>query len=176
MAAAGRKCPRDTVVPNKLSVRWCLRRDVDACVENERLSVPDPWEHEDFEICLRSKNSNGMVIDDGRNVLGHVMFISARGRITLVSVVVHPDHRRKGLGSRLLAPLVRRIGSPSSLCRSIDVTVSDRLLGPHLFFRHNGFLATEVKHHHFGPDHDGYRFSRSVDSLSSFERALGAKQ
>lgn len=145
------------MVRQKGKVRWCIARDIRRMVEIESDCVENPWEAEDFEICLRSKNSNGFVVEHEGEVAGHLMFTHSPGRFGLVSIVIHPSKRRMGLGTKLVRHLLKRMDRADGPVFT-EVMVSDKQLESHQFFKSLGFVATGIKHHHFGPDHDGYRF------------------
>ena len=151
----------------KGKVRWCMSRDIQRMVEIESDCIENSWEAEDFEICLRSKNSNGIVVEYEGEVVGHLMFTHSPGRFGLVSVVVHPSKRRMGLGSKMVRHLLKKMDNVDGPAFT-EVMVSERELESQQFFKSFGFLATGIKHHHFGPDHDGYRFQLKKIAIDEY--------
>lgn len=142
----------------KLTVRWCLSGDLPRLVEIDGRSSGTPWSLEDFDACLRCTKANGVVVEVGDRVAGYMMYMMSRDRFVIVAMAVDPCDRRRGCGSRLLEYLKRRVRANHDRNRTLECVASDRQVDGHLFLKGAGFLATEVMSHHFGPDHDGYRF------------------
>jgi [ribosomal protein S18]-alanine N-acetyltransferase len=85
------------------------------------------------------------------------------GQVKLCHLAVHPDHRRRGLGTRLLERLRRNLAVLTAL--DFAAAVSERNLDFHLFLRKNGFKAVQVQRGALaGGREDAYLFTARVAS------------
>jgi ribosomal-protein-alanine N-acetyltransferase len=144
----------------RLPVRLMRARDSDAVLEIERLSFPPlaRWGAVEFTSVLSEPYVRGIVaVDDAGTVAGFAVYEPFKSTIEVLSLAVHPKHRRCGHGRRLLATLCRMMTARK---RSIFADVIDDNLEGHLFFRACGFTATEVVPIYYGRDErDAYRFT-----------------
>lgn len=79
--------------------------DLDGIEAIERHSFPRPWTRAMFEAELTREYSHLLVARD-RIVIGFAIFLVVAGEVHIHSIASHPDHRRAGIGSRLLAELL----------------------------------------------------------------------
>jgi [ribosomal protein S18]-alanine N-acetyltransferase len=79
----------------RVHIRWCIRRDIDECVQIEQASFDHPWSKEDILKCLRIRNVIGMVAAKGDAILGYMVYELHRGTFHLVNFAVHPAWRRQ---------------------------------------------------------------------------------
>jgi ribosomal protein S18 acetylase RimI-like enzyme len=73
-------------------------------------------------------------------------------------LIVHPDHRRRRVGSQLLEELQLRLQTLGPV--RLLAVAADTQLDYHLFLRAHGFRAIEVHRGLFG-EADGYLFERA---------------
>lgn len=91
--------------------------DLDAVLEIERHSFRSTWTRETFERELATDHARIDVVRDerGRVLAFHdYWLVTASGELHVLSLATHPDHRRRGLGGRLLAHAIdaaRAIGA-----------------------------------------------------------------
>lgn len=111
-----------------------------------------------FDLNLHSEKMNSWSKKNKGN------FFPMSGEI--VSFCVDQDLRFKGVGNFLISSLIERFSSVVELSLKeaftrpflIYATISDRDIGPHLFFSKMGFKAKSISWNAFGTDHDGYNF------------------
>lgn len=109
------------------------------------------------EILTRLQNlSDYGLVAAGRvdRLDGFVTFKVFPDRFEMTSLIVHPRHRRVGVGRSLLSGLVSRL-SPYRRQR-LDVVVNERDEESIAFFCSCGFVAVRLERGWFGKD-DGYR-------------------
>lgn len=93
----------------QLSLRRMRLIDVDAVMEVERASFSSPWTESQIraEVICRDTRSCPLVLVDGTDtIVGYFIVWNIAGEMHLLSIAVHPDHRRKGYGRRMLATLL----------------------------------------------------------------------
>lgn len=128
----------------RIHIRWMIRRDTPEVLEIERLGAADPWSEDEIVALLRQRNFIGMVAANtlSDRVLGYMVYELHRTRIELVRLVVHPDARRRGVGTAMVDRLKAKMSQNrrTSWC----CLVSERQLDVQLFLRANGLVCDHV--------------------------------
>jgi ribosomal-protein-alanine N-acetyltransferase len=75
--------------------------------EIERLSFSCPWSLESFKAEIKNPVSHLWVLRTGGMISTYICFWMIDSEIQVVNFAVHPDLRGRGLGSFLLAQLIR---------------------------------------------------------------------
>ena len=123
-------------------VRWLIKRDYPEVLEIEKACFDYPWDQDDFQNCLRTRNTIGMVAEYNERVIGYIVFESYKHKFRVVNLAVHPDFRRKKIGRGLVEKV---FGKLSRKRRSRVITeVRESNLAAQLFFRSIGFAAIEI--------------------------------
>lgn len=126
----------------------------------ENLSFDDPWTDKDLQLHLRLNGGYGMVVKVGGKIVGYILYRVEKKHIWLTTIAVHPEYRRQGYASLLLAALMPESAEKSK----IRTVINDRWLNVHLFLKQVGFKAVSIERNFFGPDQDGYRFEYRIKS------------
>lgn len=123
-----------------MNIREMELSDLGRVAEIESLSFERPWREETlYRDLKRNGRSRFFVVEDDRIVVGHVGLWKRRDDVHVTTLAVHPDHRRQGIASRLIAHLferyperditleVRRSNHPAqALYRNLGFRVSGR--------------------------------------------------
>jgi ribosomal-protein-alanine N-acetyltransferase len=81
--------------------------DVEAVAALERTVFGDPWSKRSFEEILEFDHIRGFIIDEkGGALLGYAFCSIVADEGEILNMAVAPEHRRRGLGKRLLAACV----------------------------------------------------------------------
>ena len=140
-------------------IRWMTQPDLKNVLKIEDQAFPYPWDQDDFEICLRKKNTVGVVMLKEKEVIGYMIFEFKKTMYTVVSLAVSPDHQKNGYGKKLIEYLKQSIRSSKDGPKNkITLVVSDQNLNCHKFLKAISFKATKVVKEYFGPCHDAYEF------------------
>lgn len=121
-----------------LSVEPMRMGDVAAVLEIERLSFSSPWPAYAFEQELTANRmAHYVVARSGGRVVGFagIWLMVDEGHITTFGV--HPDHRRQGVGRRLLLRLAELAIELRSVRMTLEVRVSN--LPAQALYRSFGF-------------------------------------
>jgi GNAT superfamily N-acetyltransferase len=98
---------RNWITGGRATVRWMIARDLPAVLDIE--AGCGEWDEEQFRAALRNRTTIGMVACDPaeeREILGFMVYTLEKKLLVLQKFAVHPEFRRRGIGSALLARLV----------------------------------------------------------------------
>jgi ribosomal-protein-alanine N-acetyltransferase len=123
-------------------IRWMIRRDMPEVLAIESSSFEFPWSEEDFIRCLRQRNCIGMIAEHDERIVGCMIYELHRNRLHLLNFAVHPDHRRRGIGRRMIQKLITKLSTQRR--DRITLEVRETNLAAQLFFRSLGFRAISV--------------------------------
>jgi ribosomal-protein-alanine N-acetyltransferase len=126
----------------KVHIRWMIRRDMAEVLRTEQESFEFPWTEEDFLKCLRQRNCIGMVAELDERVVGFMIYELHKSKLHVLNFAVHPQFRRCGVGSQMVAKLVGKLSSHRRT--RITLAVRETNLAAQLFFKSASFKATKV--------------------------------
>jgi ribosomal-protein-alanine N-acetyltransferase len=154
----------------RVHIRWMIRRDMPEVLAIEHASFEYPWCEEEFLRVLRQRNCIGMVAEYGERIVGFMIYELHRNKIHVLDFASHPEFRRRGVGRQMLVKLVGKLSAQRR--NRIALCVRETNLAAQLFFRVNGFRATEVLREHFlDTGEDAYLMHYHLDeSLVEEER------
>ena len=141
---------------NRYDCRWMVKRDMPEVLEIEAGSFAAPWSMEDFLEALRERNCIGMVVDRDDVILGFMLYQLEKDHLLLLNMAVCPDHRLRGVGKAMVAKLRSKLSGHRRT--HILADVNERNLEAQLFFKAEGFLATDTLRRHYPSGDDAYRF------------------
>jgi ribosomal-protein-alanine N-acetyltransferase len=93
-------------------LRPLLVADAEACAGLHKTGFAHPWSADEFEALLSSASVSGSLAalrDD--LALGFVLSRRAATEAEILTLVVRPDHRRRGLGLALMADQLSRLAA-----------------------------------------------------------------
>jgi ribosomal-protein-alanine N-acetyltransferase len=149
-----------------VDIRWMIRRDLDAVVEIEEQSFPEPWSEKEFIDQLRIRNNIGMVFTYQDVVAGYVVYGVHKTSLEILNLAVHPEYRRCSAATLLLEKLQYKVNGHYRRDH-ITALVRESNLPAQLLFAKNHFVCDEiVKSPYNDSDEDGYSFYYSGLVLS----------
>lgn len=128
------------------AVRWLIRRDMPDVLRIESESFDYPWDDDDFLSALRQRNCIGMVTEVDFHVVGFIVYELHPKHVDVLNVAVSRRHRRRGVG----AAMIERLKLSQQRRNSLQVTVRESNLDALLFFKSQGFAASELLREHYG--------------------------
>jgi [ribosomal protein S18]-alanine N-acetyltransferase len=87
---------------SEILFRPLIEIDLPAVLAIEEASFPSPWSHAAFLHELNNPHSCLTVAEQDGTVIGYLCCWYVADEIQILDVAVHPEHRRKGVGERLL--------------------------------------------------------------------------
>lgn len=125
-------------------IRWMIRRDRPEVLGIERESFEFPWFEEDFIRCLRQRNCIGMVAEHAEHVVGFMIYELHKTRLHILNFAVSASLRHRSVGTQMIEKLVGKLSSQRRT--AIRLEVREANLAAQLFFKSQGFQATNVLH------------------------------
>lgn len=152
-----------------LDIRWILHRDTGVVQSIENVSFEFPWTEEEFIRVLRQRDCIGMVCQIGDDVLGYMIYKLCKSKLELINFAVHPNYRRKGVGSAMVERLIAKLSYQRR--NRIELLVMETNMPALMFFRSNGFEATRVIRNAYIPtvvDGIAMRYVRKVPTEADY--------
>lgn len=134
-------------MPLRVHIRWMIRPDMPRVLAIEHASFDYPWCEEEFLRVLRKRNCIGMVAELGQQVVGFMIYEMYKHRIQVLDFATHPEFRRQEVGRQMAARLINKLSSHHRT--RIALSVRETNLAGQLFFREQGFRASEVVREHY---------------------------
>jgi ribosomal-protein-alanine N-acetyltransferase len=131
----------------RVHIRWMIRRDMPEVLAIEHASSELPWCEEEFLRVLRQRNCIGMVAECGERLVGFMIYELHKSKLHVLNFAVHPEFRRRGVGHQMVAKLVGKLSGHRRT--RIVLHARESNLSAHLFYKVQGFRATEVLRGHF---------------------------
>jgi len=121
-------------------------RHVTGALAIEQVVYPKPWSERVFHSELEQVNDGAriyLVARRGRNLVGYagLMFVGDEAHVT--NVAVHPEHRRRGVATRLLLQLAAMAIERSCTAWTLEVRASST--GAQALYRSFGFAPAGVR-------------------------------
>ena len=131
----------------RVHIRWMIRRDMPEVLAIEHASFEFPWCEEEFLRVLRQRNCIGMVAEYGERVVGFMIYELHKNKLHVLDFATHPEFRRQGVGHQMIGKLVGKLSSHRRT--RIALYVRETNLASQLFYRVQGFRATEIAREFF---------------------------
>lgn len=138
-------------------LRWMARLDLPEVLAIDAAGHPDPWS--EGRICgAMRQHCIGMVAELRGRVVAFMVYELHKYRLHLLRLAVHPDCRRRGVGSQMVARLIGKLESHRRPRLTAEVRESN--LAAQLFLRSQGLTCIgTVRGHYEDTGEDCYRFA-----------------
>lgn len=160
MMEEGLLLPSDQTKPQiQLTIRRCVSADIKSLVAIEAHSAPEDvlFGPKDFYLRMDPECPCQLMVAELDGVVCGYLAYSVHPRsFCILSIVVHPNYRLKGIGSALVHSLCHLSNGEQS---NIVVFARESNLGFHLFLQSVGFVCVKIEDAYFsGPDEPAYKF------------------
>jgi len=145
-----------------IHIRDATERDLPRILEIERLAFPAPWTLASFQRELTLPFSRIMVAlpasgdghgrDGGGTIAGFLCRWLIADECHILNIAVHPQSRRLGIGTVLLAEAINEAKSSGAGVVTLEVRRSN-LAARHLY-RKFEFEERRLRRHYYGPGED----------------------
>lgn len=127
------------------SIRWLVRRDLKQVLPIDEASFheDDRWGEQDFNKALKGRNSIGMVLEIGDDILGYVIYNYNDKNLEILRIAVKPSNRRQGVGRQIIEKLVSKLEHYRR--RELGIWVSEDDLKTHLWLKSCDFFCDSIE-------------------------------
>ncbi len=135
-----------------MEIRKCRREDIPSVIKIESISFKYPYPSAIFYNYL---NQNFYVAVEDKKVVGYAMADNSRHLI--VSIAVHPDYRRQGIGTKLMKTILKNMNGHAIL----QVRVSNKEAIK--FYKKLGFVEKDLLKHYYIDGEDAILMFKNLD-------------
>ncbi len=143
--------------------------DLDAVMEIERCSFPEPWSAGLFLHELKvpfSQTILARAADNSPDVWGYICRWLVGDEIHILNLAVHPDRRRAGVGRALVELTLQE--AERSETRLITLEVRRENASAIALYRSLGFTESGVRRNYYGRGHDAIIMSRVREPMNGY--------
>jgi [ribosomal protein S18]-alanine N-acetyltransferase len=143
-----------SLVEMAIHIRNATERDLPRIIEIERLAFPAPWTLASFQRELTLPFSRIMVAlpAPSGQVAGFLCRWLIADECHILNIAVHPDSRRLGIGTVLLAEAINEAKSTGANVVTLEVRRSN--LAARQLYRKFAFEERRLRRHYYGPGED----------------------
>jgi ribosomal-protein-alanine N-acetyltransferase len=140
----------------RIDIRPLALRDIEAVLAIEAASFSSPWSLRTFYHILALENDFRAFIAVGSGapledvILGYGAFFDLGEECHLISLAVHPDHRRRGVGGKLLAHMTVLAWSGGAVRITLEVRLSNKAAAA--FYEAHGFSPVAIRDRYYEDD------------------------
>lgn len=146
-----------------LSVREVRYEDIPAIYEIERLCFKDPYELPLLQMYYAISRSLFLVAEREGRVVGYAIGLAKKwGEGHVISIAVHPEWRRRGVGRRLMLQLLERMRRMGVRWVRLEVRVSNEAAIN--LYRKLGFSIEGVLKSYYRDGEDAYLMIKVLEA------------
>ena len=93
--------------------------------ELEKICFQDPWSEKSVAAELEHDYSLWLVAMEGETLAGYIGSQISYGEADMMNVAVSPDHRRKGIGEKLILALMEELKARECISLALEVRASN---------------------------------------------------
>lgn len=93
--------------------------------ELEKICFQDPWSEKSVAAELEHDYSLWLVAMEGETLAGYIGSQISYGEADMMNVAVSPDHRRKGIGEKLILALMEELKARECVSLALEVRASN---------------------------------------------------
>lgn len=108
-----------------MRIRKLVLEDAPVIAALEKRCFSDPWSEKSIASEVHNPLAYWLVAEDGGEILGYIGSQSVLDAADVMNLAVSPDHRRKGIGEKLIKALTRHLQENGVIALLLEVRVSN---------------------------------------------------
>lgn len=153
--------------------------DLSSVLRIDRLSFPLPWSERSYRYELLDNPSAHLLVAervqaDKRKIVGYIGYWFLIDEVHISTFAVDPDHRRKGIGEKLLVAAFEQAAALGALLVTLEVRVSNQA-AIHLY-RKYGFEVVGRRANYYRDNHEDAWIMTKEDPASTLPVVDGGEQ
>lgn len=113
----------------------------------EQLCFNDPWSENSIASELNNRLSLWLVAVEDECVIGYVGSQTVIGETDMMNIAVHPDYRKKGIGTALIVELIDALKARGSHSLMLEVRSSN--ISAISVYKNLGFLEVGLRRNYY---------------------------
>lgn len=154
--------PHSVTTKDLMRLRRMYPEDLPAVHAIESNGYHFPWNEQLFTDCLNAANYSCWVCELDHIIMGYSVVSMAVGEAHIMNICVSPDLQKQGVGSKLLANIIARIGSKAD---TIFLEVRPSNQAAIALYKKRGFNEVGVRKAYY-PALNGYRENAIILALN----------
>ncbi|NIQ07487.1 MAG: ribosomal protein S18-alanine N-acetyltransferase [Candidatus Korarchaeota archaeon] len=152
-----------------VTIRKAKRSDLDSVHEIEVASFNHPYSKDFLALLLRGKPPTylNLVAEENEKIVGYTSTRIEDNVGHTLSIAVHPQKRREGIGSRLMQ---RTLDKLTGKCRAMFLEVRKSNVRAQRFYHALGFRKRRVKKGYYNNGEDAIIYYKLLDRKSTITR------
>jgi len=156
--------PDESEAPDAVSIRTMRASDVSEVVYIENRSFRVPWSERTFKSLLRQPHAALFVAETAGQIAGYAAVWFVADEAELGDLAVHPDFRRRGIGSLLLGRALEEAEGRATRILYLEVRAGNK--DARRLYERSGFEVVTVRR--------GY-YSHPVEDALVMRRLIGTQ-
>ena len=146
---------------NRIYVEKMREEDLQAVMDIEQVSFPDPWTKEGFRQSMEQPYSLMLTARLNDEIIGYCCLYHILDEGEIINVAIHPRYRGRGLGSQMLGQMLD-MGKALGIVRFI-LDVRDSNISARKLYEKAGFKKIAIqKNFYETPTEDGWLMELTV--------------
>lgn len=141
-------------------IKVLRKNNLNELVKLEGICFSHPWVEKDFQAILTRDKTAAFYYSIDGNMVGYIIYEMKPKHILLINIAVHPDFRRRKIGTKLISNLIEKLNSNART--EIVSYIDEYNLEAQLFLKKKKFLATRSIKHFFDNDSSAIFFVYSM--------------
>ena len=135
--------------------------DLEKVTEIEKASFPDPWS-KSYIKKLFEKHPNGFVIAElSQKIVGYILgHKKLGGSASIKTIAVNPDYRRKGIGTKLINFIIKRLKKEGA--KEVILHTRTKNQTAHLFHKELGFKIVGQIENYYPNGDNAYLMKKGI--------------
>ncbi len=143
-------------------VRKASKEDLEKIYEIERRSFPYPYSPWDFSYFLNREPQNFLVWETEGEIVGYIVGNCQKDKLTIISIAVLPEFRRRGIGTALIKELIRK---NTGSVRKVELQVRISNLPAISLYQKLGFTLIRRLPFYYRDGEDAYLFQKYIPKI-----------
>uniref|UniRef100_A0A7C3YTY3 [Ribosomal protein bS18]-alanine N-acetyltransferase n=1 Tax=candidate division WOR-3 bacterium TaxID=2052148 RepID=A0A7C3YTY3_UNCW3 len=147
---------------SEIQITRMTEEDLDEVMAIERESFKFPWKREFFCYDLSRKSAYCLVAKRAEEVVGYIIILQVLDEFHLANIAVKKEYRRQGIGSRLLAEMLKI--AKANKIRNIFLEVRRSNLIAQRLYEKFGFHFSYVRKAYYEDGEDALVYEKRINN------------
>lgn len=135
-----------------ITIRLANQNDISALADLDKLCNPTPWLPTQFQAALNNTHDVIWLAQQQQEIVGLIVWQSILNEIELHLIATHPQHRRKGIASKLLNKMFQAAQQQNTKKILLEVRASNQVA--QTLYQQQGFQIIGTRRQYYRNQED----------------------